>query len=148
VEAAIKSNQDQMQSIATAVVKHLGENLSGIKVAIWGLAFKANTDDTRDSPSLAVSKSLSDRGAEVVVYDPLAKGDELNWLKMVESPLAACEGASALLILTEWPEFAELDPNLVKEKLTSSPLIFDTRRVLNPKKWSDVFSNFRVVGRR
>jgi UDPglucose 6-dehydrogenase len=148
VEAAIKSNQDQMQSVATAVVKYLGENLSGIKVAIWGLAFKANTDDTRDSPSLAVSKSLSDRGAEVVVYDPLAKGDEINWLKMVESPLVACEGASALLVLTEWPEFTEVDPNLVKEKLTSAPLIFDTRRVLNPKKWSEVFGNFRVVGRR
>jgi UDPglucose 6-dehydrogenase len=148
VEAAILSNQRQIQSVTKTVVKHLGEDLSGVKIAIWGLAFKANTDDTRDSPALEVSKGLSDLGAEVVVYDPLANSDEMNWLKMVESPIIACEGASALLVLTEWPEFTEVDPNLVKEKLTPSPLIFDTRRVLDPKIWSDVFSNFRIVGQR
>jgi UDPglucose 6-dehydrogenase len=112
------------------------------------LDFKANTDDARDSPAIEVSKMLSDQGAQVVVYDPLAKGDEMSWLKMVESPLVACEGASALLVLTEWPEFTEADPNLVKAKLTSSPFIFDTRRVLDPKKWAAVFSNFKVTGKQ
>jgi UDPglucose 6-dehydrogenase len=148
VEAAINSNLAQIKSITNAVVNHLGKALSGTKVAIWGLAFKAHTDDTRDSPSLAVSQRLSDLGAEVFVYDPLANGEQMNWLTMVESPLVACEGASALLVLTEWPEFSEVDPDLVKKKLTPSPLIFDTRRVLDPKKWSKVFGNFKIVGQR
>jgi UDPglucose 6-dehydrogenase len=148
IEAAIASNEAQMKGVSKAVVDHLGEDLSGIKIAIWGLAFKANTDDTRDSPSIEVSKTLSDLGAHVVVHDPLAKGDEMNWLKMVESPLVACEGASALLILTEWPEYAEVEPNLVKEKLNSSPLIFDTRRVLDSKKWAKVFDNLKIVGQQ
>ena len=148
IEAAIQSNQSQMQNVSTAVLNFFGQDLSGIKVAIWGLAFKANTNDTRDSPAIEVSKMLSDQGAQVIVYDPLAKGDEMSWLKMVESPIVACEGASALLVITEWPEFAEADPNLVKAKMTSSPLIFDTRRVLDPKKWAEVFSNFRIVGQQ
>jgi UDPglucose 6-dehydrogenase len=148
VEAAILSNLRQIQSVTTAVVKHLGEDLTGIKIAIWGLAFKANTDDTRDSPSLTVSETLSKLGAEVVVYDPLAKGDEMKWFTMVESPLVACDGANALLVLTEWPEFAEVDPDLVKEKLSPSPLIFDTRKILDQKKWSRVFGNFKVIGQR
>jgi UDPglucose 6-dehydrogenase len=148
IEAAIHSNQTQMQNVSAAVLNNFGQDLSGIKVAIWGLAFKANTDDARDSPAIEVSKMLSDQGAQVVVYDPLAKGDEMSWLKMVESPLVACEGASALLVLTEWPEFTEADPNLVKAKLTSSPFIFDTRRVLDPKKWAAVFSNFKVTGKQ
>jgi UDPglucose 6-dehydrogenase len=148
IEAAIDSNANQIRSVSNAVIIHLGEDLTGIKLAIWGLAFKSNTDDTRDSPSLEVTKTLSNLGAEVVVYDPLAKGEENNWLKMVESPLVACEGASALLVLTEWAEFSEVDPDLVKKKLTPSPLIFDTRRVLDPKKWSKVFSNFKIVGQR
>jgi UDPglucose 6-dehydrogenase len=148
VEAAIASNQHQIQSVSAAVAKHFGEDLTGVKIAIWGLAFKANTNDTRDSPSLTVSKTLSDHGAEVVVYDPLAKGDEMNWFKMVESPSVACEGASALLVLTEWPEFAEVNPELVKQSLSQSALIYDTRRILDPKKWSEVFSNFKIIGQR
>lgn len=148
VEAAINSNQRQIQSVTAAVLKHLGEDLTGIKVAIWGLAFKANTDDTRDSPSLTVSKSLSSLGAEVIVYDPLAKAEGMMWFKMAESPLVACEGASALLVLTEWAEFAEVDPDLVKQRLSPVPLIFDTRRILDPKKWSRIFSKYRIIGQR
>ena len=148
VEAAVKSNQIRIDSIAIAVAGDLGGNLSGLKVAIWGLAFKANTDDTRDSPSIEISRQLADLGAEVVVYDPMAKGTDMNWLKMVDSPLAACEGASALLVLTEWSEFSEVDPSLVATRLKPFPLVFDTRRILNSTEWSSVFSNFRVIGQR
>jgi UDPglucose 6-dehydrogenase len=148
VEAAVKSNHNRIHDIAAAVARDLGDNLSGLKVAIWGLAFKANTDDTRDSPSIEISRKLAELGAEVVVYDPMAKGSEMNWLKMVDSPLAACEGASALLVLTEWPEFSEVDPGLVETRLKTFPLVFDTRRILNSTEWSSVFSNFRVVGQR
>jgi UDPglucose 6-dehydrogenase len=145
VEAAILSNLRQIQSVTTAVVKHLGEDLTGIKIAIWGLAFKANTDDTRDSPSLTVSKTLSELGAEVVVYDPLAKGEEMKWFTMVESSLVACNGANALIVLTEWPEFAEVDPNLVKEKLSPSPLIFDTRKILDQKNGPEFLVTSRLL---
>jgi len=148
VEAAVKSNHNRIHDIAATVARDLGDNLSGLKVAIWGLAFKANTDDARDSPSIEISRKLADLGAEVVVYDPMAKASDMNWLKMADSPLAACEGASALLVLTEWPEFSEVDPILVETKLKKLPLVFDTRRILNPTEWSSVFSNFRVVGQR
>ena len=148
VEAAIKSNQNRIHGIAAAVAGDLGGNLSGLKVAIWGLAFKANTDDTRDSPSVGISKDLADLGAEVVVYDPMAKGNDMDWIRMVDSPLAACEDASALIVLTEWDEFSEVEPSQVKEKLTSSPIIVDTRRVLDAQAWSNVFSSFRVIGQR
>lgn len=148
VEAAVKSNLSRINSIATSVASDLGQNLSGLKVAIWGLAFKANTDDTRDSPSIGISRKLADLGAEVVVYDPMAKGDDMDWLTMADSPLAACEGASALLVLTEWPEFSDVEPRLVKERLTASPIIVDTRRVLDAQAWSTFFSKFRVIGQR
>jgi UDPglucose 6-dehydrogenase len=148
VEAAVKSNQSRINSIATSVAGDLGQNLSGLRVAIWGLAFKANTDDTRDSPSIGISRKLADLGAQVVVYDPMAKGDDMDWLTMADSPLAACEGASALLVLTEWPEFSDVEPRLVKEKLTASPIIVDTRRVLDAQAWSTLFSKFRVIGQR
>lgn len=148
VEAAVKSNQSRINSIANSVAGDLGQNLSGLRVAIWGLAFKANTDDTRDSPSIGISRKLADLGAEVVVYDPMAKGGDMDWLKMADSPLAACEGASALLVLTEWPEFSDVEPRLVKEKLTASPIIVDTRRVLDAQAWSTLFSKFRVIGQR
>jgi UDPglucose 6-dehydrogenase len=72
----------------------------------------------------------------------------MKWFTMVESSLVACNGANALIVLTEWPEFAEVDPNLVKEKLSPSPLIFDTRKILDQKKWSRVFGNFKVIGQR
>jgi UDPglucose 6-dehydrogenase len=148
VEAAVKSNQSRINSIATSVAGDFGQNLSGLRVAIWGLAFKANTDDTRDSPSIEISRKLADLGAEVVVYDPMAKGTDMNWLKMVDSPLAACEGASALLVLTEWPEFSQVDPSLAKERLAASPVIFDTRRILNAQAWATLFTKFRVIGQR
>jgi UDPglucose 6-dehydrogenase len=148
VEAAVKSNLSRINSIATSVASDLGQNLLGLKVAIWGLAFKANTDDTRDSPSIGISRILADLGAEVVVYDPMAKGGDMDWLTMADSPLAACEGASALLVLTEWPEFSDVEPRLVKERLTASPIIVDTRRVLDAQAWSTFFSKFRVIGQR
>jgi UDPglucose 6-dehydrogenase len=148
VEAAVKSNQNRIHGIASAVAVDLGDNLSGHKVAIWGLAFKANTDDTRDSPSIGISRKLADLGAELVVYDPMAKGNDIDWLKMVDSPLAACEGASALLVLTEWQEFSEVDPSFVREKLASSPLILDTRRILDARAWSTLFPKFRVIGKK
>jgi UDPglucose 6-dehydrogenase len=148
VEAAVESNQNQIHSISNAVVSFFGGNLSGLKVAIWGLAFKANTDDTRDSPSIEISRKLAGLGAEVVVYDPMAKNIDMNWITMMDSAVAACDGASALLVLTEWPEFSEVDPVLVKTRLNISPLIFDTRRILNSTKWSSVFDNFRVLGQR
>lgn len=148
VEAAIESNQNRIHGIAAAVADDLGGNLSGLKVAIWGLAFKANTDDTRDSPSVGISKDLADLGAEVVVYDPMAKGNNMDWIRMVDSPLAACEDASALIVLTEWHEFSEVDPSQVQERLTASPIVVDTRRILDAQAWSTLFSRFRVIGQR
>jgi UDPglucose 6-dehydrogenase len=78
----------------------------------------------------------------------MAKGNDMDWIRMVDSPLAACEDASALIVLTEWHEFSEVEPSQVKEKLTSSPIIVDTRKVLDAQAWSNMFSRFRVIGQR
>jgi UDPglucose 6-dehydrogenase len=146
VEAAILSNQSRIQSIANSVIRDLGGNVSGHKLAVWGLSFKANTDDTRESPAVEISRILANHGAEVIAYDPMADLEGEGWLDFADSALSACEGASALLVLTEWEEFAQVDPILVKERMKESPVVLDTRGVLPSQEWRTIFSKFRAIG--
>lgn len=146
VEAAIQSNQNSIAGVANAVRKQLGGQLSGKRVAVWGLAFKANTDDTRQSPALAVIDSLLSEGATVVAYDPLATVEERTNLEIAISALEACNGADGLIVLTEWPEFALEDPVAISEVMSSSASVYDARRILNASSWSKSFSNFKTLG--
>ena len=105
-------------------------------VAAWGLTFKAATDDLRDSPALAVLRRLRARGAAIRAFDP-TRPDPTDGqlaglgLELCDDPYAACEGANALVILTEWPQFAELDLEKVAAAM-ARPAIVDTRNLLEP----------------
>jgi UDPglucose 6-dehydrogenase len=122
----------------------VGGDLTNRTVAIWGVAFKANTDDVRDSPSLKIVDILLKRGATIKAFDPIAMAPEQAGLSMVSSALEATVGSDVLAILTEWPEFSEISPELVAAGM-KEPVVYDARRIL-PESWRPHFSTFKVLG--
>ena len=134
VEAA---NQRQKLVLIDRVVERFGADLSGRCFALWGLAFKPNTDDMREAPSRVIIDALSRRGARVQAYDPVAMPEAARvlagtpGLSLVEHQMAALLGADALLIVTEWKEFRTPDFELIKATL-KQPLILDGRNLYDP----------------
>ena len=121
------------------------------KIAVWGLAFKPDTDDVRCSVAIDLVNDLFAEGAEVTVYDP--KGTEkalefnlINGAKVAKSPLAAAEGAEALVIATEWNDFTTVDLDALK-KTMHSPMIFDGRNLLDPETVRDAGFEYSSIGR-
>jgi UDPglucose 6-dehydrogenase len=119
------------------MLKRLNGNIGGRRFAVWGLAFKPDTDDMREAPSRVIIEALGRRGAAVVAYDPVAMDEGRRIYKdsphvsFASSPLAACEGADALVIVTEWKEFRGQDLESVRAKL-KQPLVFDGRNLYDP----------------
>jgi UDPglucose 6-dehydrogenase len=136
IEATIKTNDDQKNKAIIKIENALG-TLSNKKIAILGLAFKPNTDDMRESPSLTIINSLAAKGAFINTADPAALceaklrfrnlGEKISFF---EDEYAAMEGADALVILTEWNQYRNLDFERVK-KLLASPVFFDFRNIYN-----------------
>ena len=121
------------------------------KLAVWGLSFKPNTDDVRSSVAINLVETLVSEGADVTVFDPKAteKFKQLPVsakVKIADSPLAAAAGAEALIIATEWPEFAAIDLAELKEKMRT-PLIFDGRNLLDPGATTAYGYQYRGIGR-
>jgi len=127
--AVIEVNELQKRRIVQKLQRHLGR-LRGKTVALLGLAFKPNTDDTRDAPSLVLASRLLAEGAEVRAWDPVAK-PELQGVKIFDTPLEAVSGADAAVIVTEWPQLAELANEEVLAAMRH-PLIIDGRNLLDP----------------
>jgi UDPglucose 6-dehydrogenase len=144
VETAIASNNAAIARSVNAITELAGGDLANKKVAVWGIAFKANTDDIRDSPALKIVDSLISRGAEVQAYDPVAVAPKRNGLVLKGSALDAAAGADVLAVLTEWPEFAEVSPDKVAEAMRTS-VVYDSRRIL-PKSWKGRVSVLKVLG--
>jgi UDPglucose 6-dehydrogenase len=144
VESAIASNQAALLRSVDVIESLVGGDLSNKTVAVWGIAFKANTDDVRDSPSLLIIEQLLKRGATVKAFDPIAKAPEKAGLSMAPSALEATEGAHLLAILTEWPEFSQVSPELVVAG-TKDLVVYDARRIL-PESWRVNFKSVRVLG--
>ena len=134
VEAA---NDAQKHVLVEKVVARFGENLSGRRFALWGLAFKPNTDDMREAPSRVIIDALIARGATVCAYDPVAIHEaqraigECAGLTYAEGPMQALEGADALLIVTEWKEFRSPDFDAIRNAL-KQPLVIDGRNMYPP----------------
>ena len=151
---AVEDANDAQKHVLTAkTVKRFGNDLSGRKFAVWGLAFKPNTDDMRDAPSRYLLADLFAAGATVVAYDPVAMhearrifGDEPR-LSYAESPMAALDGADALLIVTEWKEFRSPDFEAIKAKL-KQPVIFDGRNLYEPKQVRQFGIDYQAIGRQ
>jgi UDPglucose 6-dehydrogenase len=144
VEATIASNQAALSRSADEVETLVGGDLKDRTVAVWGIAFKANTDDVRDSPSLEIIDQLLKRGAKVKAYDPIALAPVRIGLSSASSALEATQGSDVLAILTEWPEFLEVSPHLVAAGMNESR-VYDARRIL-PESWRTHFSVFKVLG--
>ena len=145
VGAAIKSNESAFSRVVIRLKALLGGELVGKRIAVWGLAFKANTDDTRDSPSLEIIEKLLSEGSRVVAFDPIATAPAWDGLIQADSAVAAASEADALLVLTEWSEFSEVDPIAISKVMTGS-VILDTRKILPAQKWKSEFESFKVLG--
>ncbi|MGH1489585.1 MAG: UDP-glucose dehydrogenase family protein [Acidimicrobiales bacterium] len=145
IESAYQSNLDQLDHIADRIQQLCPTRLDRARIAVWGATFKAGTDDTRQSPALQVIDRLIDRDATVVVYDPAAKTDDLP---VVAAPdiYAACDEADLLVVLTEWPEFADADLTTVAQRLAGKT-IYDTRQIVDPVKAADAGLYLVQLGR-
>jgi UDPglucose 6-dehydrogenase len=149
VEAA---NERQKTVLGSKVVKRFGADLTGKHFALWGLAFKPNTDDMREATSRVVLAELFERGATVTAYDPVAMeeaqrifGNEPR-LKYAANPNDALLGADALLIVTEWKEFRSPDFDKIKATL-KSPIIFDGRNLYEPELVKQAGLTYDSIGR-
>jgi UDPglucose 6-dehydrogenase len=136
LEGVIAVNDEQYDRITDKVVAAADGPIDGRTVAVWGLTFKARTDDLRDSPSLAVITRLRRLGATVRAFDPTVHGDRASDPRLAEitlapDPYAACEGADLVALLTEWDEFRWLDFDKVRG-LLRSPILVDARNLLDP----------------
>ncbi len=121
------------------------------RIAVWGLTFKPDTDDVRSSVAVELVDAMLREGAHVSVYDPkgMDKARELKTVadaKFEKSPLEAVEGAEALVVATEWPEFANIDFAEVKKRMTT-PIIFDGRNLLNPETMGELGFHYHSIGR-
>jgi UDPglucose 6-dehydrogenase len=152
LQAVEDANDHQKFVIVNKVVGHFGDDLQGKNFALWGLAFKPNTDDMREATSRVVISELLKRGATVKVYDPVAMsearrifGDEPR-IFYADSPMDAIEDTDALLIVTEWKEFRSPDFNSIKAKL-KSPIIFDGRNLYEPSLVHSAGLEYKAIGR-
>ena len=147
LRGVIQTNDEQYERIALKVVDVCGGFVKGKIIAVWGLTFKAHTDDLRDSPSIAILTLLHKMGAKIRAYDAFARAvEQYAWIERCSSALEACEGADALAVLTEWPEFATVDPIAVSAKLCSACVV-DGRNVLDIDVWKSAGFEYRGVGR-
>jgi UDPglucose 6-dehydrogenase len=132
--AVIEVNELQKRRVIGKLHKHLG-GLVGKRVALLGLAFKPNTDDMREASSLVLSARLNADGASVSAYDPVAEEQArklVSGIEFADSPLGAVTGADAVVLVTEWPEFLELDWKLIAQKMGGT-LVIDGRNALAPE---------------
>ena len=148
LEAVERVNYEQKRSLLPKV-KQLVPDLKGKRIAIWGLAFKPKTDDMREAPSIVIIAQLQEEGAEIVAFDPEAEGTAKRILKNVEyvkNPYDALKEADALVIVTEWNEFRDLDKAKMK-KLMNKANIVDGRNVYEPNEMKKEGFNYIGVGR-
>jgi UDPglucose 6-dehydrogenase len=150
--AVQRVNEHQRGLLAQRLVQRLGESLVGHRIAVWGLAFKPGTDDLREAPSLAIIDELLRRGAQVRAFDPVAMPGVAaryaghSGLELVDSPLAAAEGASALLIVTEWREFRSPDFAALITSM-KQPLVLDGRNLYDPAFMQQMGFDYVGIGR-
>src|SRR5438132_797788 len=130
LSAVIEVNELQKRRVIAKLQKHLG-SLRGKTVALLGLAFKPNTDDLREAPSLVIAARLAAEGAEVRAWDPVVDGSDIPGVTACPTVLDAVRGADAAVIVTEWPELAALASDEVREAM-ARPLIVDGRNLLDP----------------
>ena len=161
LQAVEAVNNDQKQLLARKVFAEFGADLSGRTLAVWGLAFKPNTDDMRAAPSRYLITDLLRAGARVLAHDPVAAHEALvalksdladqpallDCLQIVDKPFDALEGADALVIVTEWKAYRS--PNFTAlKRLLKQPLIIDGRNLYEPAAMRQAGFRYLAIGRR
>ncbi|WP_374557911.1 UDP-glucose dehydrogenase family protein [Aquitalea pelogenes] len=151
---AVEDANDAQKNVLLNKIKHrFGADLSGKTFAVWGLAFKPNTDDMRVAPSIVLIEGLLALGAEVVAYDPVAMTEarrvfgERAGLRYATSPLAAAQDSDALAIVTEWKEFRAPNFDALKSAL-KNPVVFDGRNMYVPEQMRQRGFEYDTIGRR
>jgi UDPglucose 6-dehydrogenase len=148
LNADIEVNELQKRRVVNKLKKHLG-SLVGKQIALLGLAFKPNTDDMREASSVVLASRLQGEGARVKSYDPVAEESArelITGAEMCESAIDVLGGADAAVIVTEWPEFADLDLKEAR-KVMANPLIVDGRNLLDPERVRDAGFVYEGIGR-
>jgi UDPglucose 6-dehydrogenase len=153
IDAVEVANDAQKHVLLDKIVAHFGIDLSGRTFAVWGLAFKPNTDDMREAPSRVLMEGLWARGAKVIAHDPAATHETQRiygvhpQLTLVDTPMAALQGADALAIVTEWKVFRSPDFSAMKAAL-KAPLIFDGRNLYDPASVRAAGFEYLAIGRQ
>ncbi len=151
LESVEEVNEEQKRLVFKKLYRHYGGELRGLKIALWGLAFKPDTDDMREATSLVTIDLLTKAGCEVVVYDPVAMdecrrrvGDKVTY---AADMYEAVDGADALLMLTEWKQFRMPQWDKVKE-LMKKPLVIDGRNIYDPESMFEAGFTYSCIGRK
>jgi UDPglucose 6-dehydrogenase len=149
VEAVIRVNEERKEKMTAKIVDQLGGDVGGKTIGFLGLAFKPNTDDMREAPSLRIIQNLQTLGATIKAYDPAAMEEAAKQLSGVEyfnDPYDVAEGCDVLVFITEWPQFRNLDLDRLKKQL-KSPVIVDLRNIYEPAKMKEKGFKYTCIGR-
>jgi len=153
-EQVVKMNEYQEARFVSNMVSAMFNTVAGKRIALFGAAFKANTSDIRESPALAVCRALLEEQAKVVITDPYALdnaradlGDAAKQVIFEPDPYAAAEDAHAIAVLTEWPQFAELDYQAIHASMVKPAFIFDGRNILDHEKLHGMGFNVYAIGK-
>ena len=152
LNAVEEVNQDQKSVLLNKIDKQIGADLKGKTFAIWGLAFKPNTDDMREAPSRVIIDGLISRGAKVKAYDPVANEEAQHIYKdnsnveMLDDLYAATDSVDALIIVTEWKTFRSPDFVKLKQQMNEA-IIFDGRNIYDPNQLKDLGFRYHAIGR-
>ena len=153
LDAVERVNYAQKHVLTQKIVKRFGENLADKTIAMWGLAFKPNTDDMREAPSLVLIDDLTKRGANIVAFDPVAMQEAKHLLarnahvRFVDNAMDAVVNADALAIVTEWKTFRAPDFTAMKARL-NAPIVFDGRNLYEPDSMRELGFDYYPIGRK
>lgn len=149
LKGVISVNNQQIDRVVNKVRQAVGGNLSGMQVAVWGLTFKAGTDDLRDSPSIAIIARMLSEGAIVVAFDPTVRSPKPGLPELLRtciSPIEATRGADVLVILTEWDELRNVMPSTIASTMNGRTIV-DARNLLDRDSWRDAGFTHIGIGR-
>lgn len=153
-EQVVRLNEFQQQRFVANMVSAMFNTVASKRIALFGAAFKANTSDTRDSPALAVCRALLEERAQLVMTDPYALAsaradlhDVTEQVAFEPDPYAAAQGAHAIAILTEWPQYMDLDYRAILESMVEPAFIFDGRNILDHKQLHAMGFNVYAIGK-
>lgn len=134
LDGVVAVNQEQRERVVTKIRNAAGGSVQGIRIGIWGLTFKANTDDVRDSPAIAIVNDLLAEGAEIVAHDPALGHAPLEGITLAATPVEAATGATVVALLTEWDEYRWIAPEMLADVLKARRVV-DARNLLDAAVW-------------